>query len=115
MFAVDRLQAPFYGVERITDGNVDIFVGMIVVLIVGNHDVMVRNQGFNTYVIDLAFVMIVVRCFESYFKALDFVAVAPELFQSFVNGFFNRRGMIDVAKNYLSITNHRCASCTLAL
>src|SRR5690606_25574633 len=62
--------------------------------------------------VDLALVVIVVGGFEYDSEALDFVTVTLELFQAFVYGFFNCGGVVDIAENNLSITNHRCASCT---
>src|SRR5690554_4127570 len=85
---------------------------MVVVLVSRYDNFMIGNQRFDADVIYPAFVMVIVRRFQDNSKTMDFIAEPFKFFYPFMHCLFNCCGMINTTKYNLSITNHRCASCT---
>jgi len=85
---------------------------VLVVLLMGHHDIVIRDQGFHTYVENFALVVIIVGGFEGYSQTVDLVTESLQLLYSFVYRLLYSLGMVYTAKYNLSITDHVCASCT---
>ena len=73
-FVTDCLELSFNRIKGIADGNVDIFMGMIVMLVMVNDDVVIGNRGFYAYVVYLAFIMMVMRGLNNHSETLNLVA-----------------------------------------
>jgi hypothetical protein len=106
LLGIDGFEAAFERIERIPDGDVDILVGMLVVLFMGNHYVVVGDLGFYANMVDLALLVVVMGSFEYDSETLDLVAESLQLFYSLVDYILYCLGMINTSENNLSITNH---------
>jgi len=91
-------QPPFKRIECVSNRYVDVFVRVVIVLVARYHDVVVGNYSFNTNVINVAFLVIVVRSLQYHSQTLDLITVSLELGHSFVNGLFDSWRMVDIAK-----------------
>lgn len=112
VFLIDRFQPALECIERIAHGYVEVFMGVIVMLIARDDEFVIGNRGFDTDVVYLAFVMIVVRSLQYHSQALDFITESLQFCYSLVDGFFYSRRVVDIAKENLGIAYHACASCT---
>ncbi len=84
-------------------------MGMIVMLIMVNDDVVIGDKGFYTYMVYLAFVMMVMRGFNSHSETLNLVAESLA-FLLFFEPLLYCFGMFYTSENYMGITYHTCAS-----
>jgi len=90
----DCLELSFNRIKGIPDSNVDVLMGMIVMLIMVNDDVVIGDKGFYTYVVYLAFVMMVMGGFNSNSETLNLVTESFQLFCSFMDRFLYCFGMV---------------------
>lgn len=89
LLGIDRFQAALYHIEGIAYGNIEIFVFVFVVLFVRDDDIVIGDEGFYPYVVDLAFMMVVMGRFEGDSQTLDLITETFQLFYSFVYRLLN--------------------------
>ena len=71
---IDRTQLPLGDIERVANGDVEILMGLLIVLLLINSDFELRRMNFDANGVDLALMVVIVRRIENHTAVDNLVA-----------------------------------------
>jgi hypothetical protein len=89
------------GVEGVAQGDVEVLVGLPVVMVPAHHDVLLRDAEIDPDFVEITLMLVMVFCFDGDAAANDVVAELLELRRFFPNPGFYRVGMANAPKRNL--------------
>jgi hypothetical protein len=89
------------GGECVAQGDVEVFVGLLVVMVPAYHDMLVRDAHIDSDFVEITLMLMMMFCFDCNSATDDVIAELFQFYRFFPNSGFDRIGMRNAPKRNL--------------